>query len=259
MTTNLVLGGEGLIGRALCSALENRGERVVSYDLKSGFDLRERVPDNVPSDAYCWFLAWEVGGAKYLLNPARQETIFQNNVRLSENVFGWLRTTGIRFTFTSSVMAGYTDAYGVSKKLGDYWASLCPAGLIARLWNVYGVEPVSERSHAVTDFIAQARDGTINLMSRGDEVRQFIAASDCATGLIHQREIKQRRADITSGEWVSILEMARTIGRMTGARVVPGERPGFPWKVEPENTMRDWRPALSLEQGLLQMISAMSP
>ena len=38
---NLVLGGEGLIGRALCSTLETAGQVVTSLELKTGFDLRE--------------------------------------------------------------------------------------------------------------------------------------------------------------------------------------------------------------------------
>lgn len=38
---NLVLGGAGLIGRALCSKLESLGLVVTILDLKTGFDVRK--------------------------------------------------------------------------------------------------------------------------------------------------------------------------------------------------------------------------
>lgn len=259
MTTNIILGGEGLIGRSLCRELAAIGEPVVSYDLKSGFDLRKQVPENVPADAYVWFLAWDVGGAKYLLNPNNQTAILENNVRLASTMFHWLRDSALPFTFTSSQMAGYPDAYGITKQLGEYWTNICPAGRFARLWNVYGVEPVSERSHAVTDFVAQAlSEGTIQLLTKGGEERQFVTATDCARALISQRENQIREADVASGEWVSILSIAREISALTGARVIPGEREGFMRRVEPIAKIPGWAATESLRTGLAQLIDAMT-
>src|SRR5437773_286522 len=87
LKTNILLGGAGLIGSALKAELESRGECTVVLDLKNGFDLREHEPEQYGPDAYYWFLAWDVGGAKYIMDPTRQIDILRNNLGLCEKVF----------------------------------------------------------------------------------------------------------------------------------------------------------------------------
>jgi len=254
---NIILGGEGLIGTALGRKLSALGERTVVYDIKSGFDLRSSVPDEHPGNAYYWFLAWDVGGAKYIMDEGAQADILRSNLRLCDRVFGWLDRRGARYTFTSTQMVNYPNAYGITKGVGEYWARLAGRGLIARLWNVYDAEEPSVRSHVIPDLVQQGRGGDIRLQTDGTERRQFLHADDCAEGLIRQRESGQPLAEITTGSWVPIREVAEIIGRLMGARVHPGPAPGYESLIEPRHTLPGWSPRIELETGLRMVIAAM--
>ena len=63
---NLVLGGAGMIGSHLCDFLRSKGEEVISLDLLTGFDLRKDDLNKYKDVDFVWFLAWDVGGSKYL-------------------------------------------------------------------------------------------------------------------------------------------------------------------------------------------------
>jgi nucleoside-diphosphate-sugar epimerase len=254
---NVILGGEGLIGKALDRKLSALGERTIVYDIKSGFDLRARVPEEFPRSAYYWFLAWDVGGAKYIMDPKAQTDILRSNLRLCDKVFDWLATRKAEFTFTSTQMVNYPNAYGISKGVGEYWARLLEHGLIARLWNVYDAEEPSVRSHVIPDLVQQGSDGTIRLQTRGTERRRFLHADDCADGLIRHRETGQRLADLTAGEWTSIKTVAGIIGELMRARVVPGPSEGYETLIEPVNLLPGWSPRISLRAGLEAVIGKM--
>ena len=148
---NLVLGGSGTIGSSLCKELKAQGEEVINLDLKIGFDLRTLNLFNYKDVDYVWFLAWEVGGAKFLYNADNQLKIIQNNTLICKNVFSFLKSTQIPFVFASSQLASYDNAYGVTKKLGEQWSRILN-GNIVRFWNVYGWETPGERSHIIPDL-----------------------------------------------------------------------------------------------------------
>jgi len=255
--TNVLLGGQGLVGTALGRKLAERGERTVVYDLKSGFDLRLSEPEEVPGDAYFWFLAWDVGGAKYIMDESEQVSILRSNLALCGKVFGWLQKRKSPFTFVSSQMAGYPNAYGVTKSVGEVWTKTIGNGLIVRLWNCYGPEEPSKRSHVIPDLVLQGRNGVVRLLTSGSERRQFLHVDDCAEALIRQRESRQPVADVTSGKWIMIREIAERIGAKMGARVVPGERPGYESLVEPALPLEGWRPRIDLDAGIGMVIRTM--
>jgi hypothetical protein len=131
------------------------------------------------------------------------------------------------FTHVITQMAGYPNAYGVPKSVGEIWTRAIGNGLIMRHWNCYGAEEPSKRSHLIPDLIRQAGQGAICLMTSGNERRQFPNSDDCADALILQRERQQPQADVTSGEWVLILTIAKRIGALMDADVVPGDKPGY--------------------------------
>ena len=255
---NIILGGEGLVGVALRRRLSALGERTVVHDIKSGFDLRSSVPPEYPGNAYYWFLAWDVGGAKYIMAEGTQAEILRSNLRLCDMVFGWLHRRRARYTFTSTQMVNYPNAYGITKGVGEYWTRLAGRGLIARLWNVYDAEEPSVRSHVIPDLVQQARGGEIRLQTDGTERRQFLHAEDCAEGLIRQRESGQVLADITTGSWVPIGDVAQVIGRLMKARVHPGPAPGYESLIEPTHPLPGWSPGIGLEAGLTRVIDAMT-
>ena len=255
--TNVVLGGAGLIGRALRRRLEAAGERVISYDLADGHDLRAFEPPAPGGETFYWFLAWDVGGAKFLLDPAVQRASLEHNTALCQRVFGWLEQRRARFLVAGSQMAGYPNAYGVTKALAHYWTR-CLGGQLAVLWNVYDAAPVTARSHVIPDVIAQALGrGEIRLLTDGHERRQLVHGDDCAEALVRQRDGGQPEAHVTSGQWTAVGDAARLVAELTGARLVLGERPGYESIVEPTVPLAGWRPVLDLRQGLERTIAAM--
>jgi nucleoside-diphosphate-sugar epimerase len=255
---NILLGGAGLIGTALDRVLRDRGEEVKVYDLKTGVDLREYEPEDFGPATYYWFLAWDVGGAKYIMDDSQQLSILRHNLDLCQKVFGWLEERNARYTFVSSQLVGYPNAYGVTKAVGEMWTKLVGQGLITRLWNCYDAEEPSRRSHVVPDLIAQAKKGTITLLTSGEERRQFLHADDVARALILQRDIGQPLADVTSGTWVSVRDMADLISQQFSARVIPGRGRGYESLVEPSNPLDRWRPTIDLTTGIRMVITRMA-
>ena len=56
--------------------------------------------------------------------------------------------------------------------------------MITKFWNVYGIEKDYEKSHVITDFIRKGfEEGDFEMMTDGEEVRQFLYAEDCCEGL----------------------------------------------------------------------------
>ena len=97
----LVLGGEGFIGRNLIHFLRSRGNFVDNIDIKvrKKQDLRKIKLSNLTSYSGCFFLAWDVGGSKYLNNKDYWNEQYQNNFALINNVLPQLEASKIPFLF----------------------------------------------------------------------------------------------------------------------------------------------------------------
>jgi len=120
MITNLVLGSEGFVGNSFCTFLENQGERVVRFDIErsANEDCRHsQLPLDVVDRVY--FLAWDVGGAKYLYKTKTQFRQLDWNLRILLNVMSQIQAARIPFLFASSQLAQEFDTvYGATKRLG---------------------------------------------------------------------------------------------------------------------------------------------
>jgi len=252
---NIVLGGAGLIGRALCSKLKSAGQEVISLDLKTGFDLRKDSLESYSNSDFVWFLAWDVGGSKYLMNPDYQQEILLNNVIICERVFDFLYRTKIRFLFTTSQLSGSNNAYGITKMLGEHWTYQI-GGKLARLWNVYGWEPPGMRSHVIPDLVMIAlMKKAIHLQTSGQERRQFISDSDCADALVQLRETPDcNYADITAPPWFTIKQVADEIGRQLNVPVFTDKTIGYDRIVKSEKPLAGWIPKITLEEGISRVI-----
>ncbi|MCX6890325.1 MAG: NAD(P)-dependent oxidoreductase [Verrucomicrobia bacterium] len=256
----LVLGAEGFVGKPLCEYLRSQGAEVVPFDLKRGAQEDARVV-RLPLEgvAGVFFLAWDVGGAKYLYRHEIQFRQLDWNLKLLLNVMPQLQTAGVPFLFVSSQLAEeYDTVYGVTKRLGEVWTHLM-AGVRVRLWNVYGpLEPVTERSHVIADFVWQAvTKGEIRMLTTGAERRQFIHVDDVCRGFHAALEGRLTGVyDISSFEWVSVLEVAQVVARLAGARVVPGEQVGSTPITPMQGRVPGWLPHVSLETGLGRMVEA---
>ncbi len=239
-TTSLVLGSSGLVGHCLCRYLEERGKRVIPYDIRRdpGEDLRSAILDmNQVDEVY--LLAWDVGGSRYLYRKDTQEGQIEWNLRLLVNTLPQLKESGKRWLFTSSQMSGESNAYGLTKSIGEYWTKLA-GGRTVRLWNVYGdIEEENDRSHVMSDMIRNAlNSGEIHLLTDGKERRRFTfeldvcrglemallygrSAGSCGRAPAARRKI-DKIYDLAGSQNISVIEVAEIIAGMTGAEVYPG-------------------------------------
>jgi len=253
---NLVLG-RGLIGSHLAALLKEKGEEISVLSRGEGHDLKkaENYLDKFEWADRVWFVAWDTGVRKHEKSKEFEVDILDSNIKLCSSVFRVLQKTKKPFLFTSSQAAPSSEmtVLGATKRVGEMWTRLLD-GYVARFWNVYGWEPVGEKSHLIPDLIWKGMDGKIELMTSGEEERQFLYVRDCAEALVHQFEIDQKHADITSGEWVPVRDVAKLIGKKLGAEVVLGEKPGRPPMHQPETPLESWTPKYSLEKGVEEVI-----
>jgi nucleoside-diphosphate-sugar epimerase/predicted O-methyltransferase YrrM len=260
----LVLGSSGLIGKAFCKLLKNKGETVIPWDFKNGnqYDLRnnnnlDRLKDAVSQSDFVLFAAYDVGGAKYL--NIKNYRIIENNMRIMSNTFSCLY--GKKFIFLSTTMVFMKDqSYGVSKKLGEMYTELLN-GLVVRLWNVYDNEKVSERSHVVADFVNSAiNTGVINIMTDGEEQRQFLHADDCAEAFYHlfmnfDTFSNQPHIDLSSFEWISIKQIAEVVNEIIPCKINTGVLKDTYVKNEPLTTILNHiKPKINIKQGIQNIV-----
>jgi nucleoside-diphosphate-sugar epimerase len=97
--------------------------------------------------------------------------------------------------------------YGVLKNVGElYTKSL--NGLIVKFWNVYGIEKDYDKSHAITDFIRKGFEtGVIDMLTDGEEEREFLYAEDCCEAL---EVIMENYTDFTSEDNLHITSFHST-------------------------------------------------
>ena len=109
---HLILGSSGQIGAHLVKYLQDKGEQVLEYDIayKDWQDLRQ--PFNTTLETYIeisdviYFLAFDVGGAKYLEKNQNKYTFISNNMKIMTNVFEAIQKLGTKpIIFASSQMS----------------------------------------------------------------------------------------------------------------------------------------------------------
>jgi nucleoside-diphosphate-sugar epimerase len=249
----LVLGGEGLIGSALVHALSSRGHQVTSLDLKSGCDVRHVDQQPFLDADRVWFLAWDTGGAKYIEAIDQQHEQYKHNCELCLRVFEMLSRTGKPFLFVSSQLAGLPNAYGTTKALAASWTRQL-GGKVARLWNVYGWEEPTVRSHVVTDLVLSGLKGRVSCMTDGAEQRRFLYKSDCVAALMQFFDGPHQSVEIAAPEWVTIRSVGEEIARQMNVETEFGQAKGSECLVDPQHLLPDWQPLVSLQQGISQVI-----
>jgi len=218
-----VLGSGGQIGAYLIGYLREKGHYVHEFDKVNNPHedmtlipnplLEERIVD---SD-FVFFLAFDVGGSRYLKKYQHTFQFIDNNARLMANAFGLLQKYNKRFIFASSQMSNMSySPYGVLKNVGElYTKSL--KGLIVKFWNVYGIEKDHEKAHVITDFIRKGFEtGVIDMLTDGQEEREFLYAEDCCEALEaimnnYNDFTSEDNLHITSYHPTSILDVAHII------------------------------------------------
>ena len=185
-----ILGSEGQIGAYLSEYLTKKGHEVTGIDVVYGPENDLRVTPNtyveskIENADFVFFLAFDVGGSRYLKKYQHTFDFVNNNTRVMANTFRLLERYNKRFVFASSQMSNMSySPYGVMKRVGELHTTALK-GLTVKFWNVYGIEKDMEKAHVITDFIRKGfEEGSFEMMTDGTEERQFLYAEDCCEGL----------------------------------------------------------------------------
>ncbi len=186
-----ILGSGGQIGAYLTEYLRKNEEyEVREFDITNGEDQDMRTIPNpelhrtIMTSDFVFFLAFDVGGSRYLKKYQHTFDFVNNNARLMVNVFGLLEKYKVPFVFASSQMSNMSHSpYGTLKRVGELYTQTLK-GLTVKFWNVYGIEHDAEKSHVITDFIRRGfEEGKFEMLTDGTEERQFLYAEDCCEAL----------------------------------------------------------------------------
>jgi nucleoside-diphosphate-sugar epimerase len=185
-----VLGSGGQIGAYLTEYLRNKGHKIHEFDVVNGEHQDLTMIPNpelhrvIMDSDFVFFLAFDVGGSRYLKKYQHTFDFINNNTRIIANVFGLLEKYNKRFVFASSQMSNMSySPYGVMKRVGELYTTALK-GLTVKFWNVYGIEKDHEKAHVITDFIKKGfEEGEFEMLTDGTEERQFLYAEDCCEAL----------------------------------------------------------------------------
>ena len=186
-----ILGSSGQIGAYLTEYLRRNDKyEVREFDIVNGRnqDIRD-IPNPelhrvIQTSDFIFFLAFDVGGSRYLKKYQHTFDFVNNNARLMVNAFGLIEKYKKPFVFASSQMSNMSHSpYGVLKRVGELYTQTLK-GLTVKFWNVYGIETDHEKAHVITDFIRKGfEEGEFEMMTDGTEERQFLYAEDCCEAL----------------------------------------------------------------------------
>jgi len=273
-----ILGSSGQIGAYLTEYLRDKGHDVREFDMVNGENQdMTKIPNPdlhalIATSEFVFFLAFDVGGSRYLKKYQHTFKFIDNNTRMMANAFGYLEQYKVPFIFASSQMSNMSySPYGAMKRVGElYTKSL--GGLIVKFWNVYGIEKDMEKSHVITDFIRKGFEtGKIEMLTDGTEKREFLYAEDCCEALEKvMEEYETLDSDdnlhITSFHSTTILEIANIIRQLFLSNhkiitLIPSEA-----KDEVQKDARNeadpyilklWKPKTSIRDGIKKVFKVM--
>jgi len=218
-----ILGSSGQIGAYLTEYLRGKGHEVTEFDIVNGEqeDLtaipNKKLIHDIRLSDFVFFLAFDVGGSRYLAKYQHTFEFINNNARLMANAFTEIAANNVPFVFASSQMSNMSySPYGVMKRVGELYTEALK-GLTVHFWNVYGIEHDYEKSHVITDFIRKGfENDTVEMLTDGTESRQFLYAEDCCEALetimLKYNEFKSEdKLHITTHRYATIKEVASII------------------------------------------------
>ena len=274
-----ILGSSGQIGAYLTEYLREKGHEVTEYDKNLGPEYNLTVipstflEDKIKKADFVFFLAFDVGGSRYLKKYQNTFDFINNNTRLMANVFGLLEKYNKRFVFASSQMSNMSySPYGVMKRVGELYTTALK-GLTVKFWNVYGIEKDLDKAHVITDFIRKGfEEGEFEMMTDGTEERQFLYAEDCCealeTVMNSYTEFKpEDPLHITSFRTTTIKEVAAIIQGLFSrigktVHISPGlakDSVQLDKRNEADNYIMDWwLPQTSIQDGIKAVFDEMA-
>ena len=273
-----VLGSSGQIGAYLTEYLRNKGHHVTEFDkTNASWQDMTTIPNSalrsvISQSDFVFFLAFDVGGSRYLKKYQNTFNFIDNNTRLLASGFEYLNEYKTPFVFASSQMSNLSfSSYGILKNVGElYTKSL--GGLVTKFWNVYGIEKDYEKSHVITDFIRKGFEtGVIDMITDGQEEREFLYAQDCCEALeTVMNNYNDFKSDdelhVTSFNSIKIIDIANIIKQkfeMIGKNV--DIKPSIDIDTVQQNSKNVasnyltnwWKPKTSLDDGIAKVFASM--
>ena len=274
----LILGSSGQIGSYLTQYLIEKNYQVIEFDILNNKreDLtiipNHYLEESIARADFVYFLAFDVGGSRYLNKYQNTFEFINNNSRLMVSTFNYLSEYKKPFVFASSQMSNMSfSPYGLLKNLGElYTKSL--SGLIVKFWNVYGIEKNIEKAHVITDFIRKGfLEKDFQMLTNGLEEREFLYAEDCCEALekifLNYSEFNSNdEIHITSFNSIKIAEIAKIIENLfhkNGYKVIikPGSSEDPVQKLQKnkpnEFITKWWQPRTSIDDGIEKVFEYM--
>ncbi len=271
----LVLGSAGQIGSALVKKIkESKKNKVIEFDIENDSFQDLRVHSNklldemVKESDFIFFLAFDVGGSRYLSTYQNTYDFVSNNIKIIDQTFDAIKKYNKPFIFASSQMANMSySSYGLLKSIAEKMTEIL-GGIVVKFWNVYGLEHDKNKFHVITDLIIKAAStGNIKLMTDGTEERQFLYADDCSESLLvlakkYNEVPRDKQLHITSFKWHSILDIARVISKkFPGSKITSSPQKDNVQqnkKNEPDTYILEyWKPKTKLEDGIAYIVKEM--
>jgi len=219
----LILGSSGQIGQHLYNYLKKKNFEVFGIDIVKSIqeDLRKqnniKIENLIKKSDFIYFLAFDVGGSKYLKEYQNQNQFLTNNLLIMSNTFSLLEKYNKKFIFASSQMTNMSYSnYGILKMIGEKFTKNIN-GISVRFWNVYGVEKDISKFHVISDFILNGlKSSKVKLLTNGQEERDFLYAEDCCSGLeIIMKKFNlfknYQSIDLNYGKFSKIISIAKII------------------------------------------------
>ena len=273
----LILGSSGQIGFHLQEYLSKKKYKVFKFDIVDGKSNDLRKKNNLKlikllkKTDYVFFLAFDVGGSRYLKKYQNSKNFIMNNMMIMSNTFDLLSKYKKPFLFASSQMSNmlYSN-YGLLKLIGERITSTLNGNFV-KLWNVYGIENDTTKSHVITDFVLKAlKFKKIQMLTNGKESREFLYADDCCEALeiIMKKhnffKNQKKELHLTNGIKTKIVDIAKIIknnlsNKNLNIKVISGKsKDNVQLNKNNKNNnflKKYWKPKVSISAGINKIIS----
>lgn len=219
----LILGSSGMIGSYLSIHLKKKFN-ILHFDLLNSKNQDLRIFNNknlikkIRQSHFVFFLAFDIGGSKYLRKYQDSFNFINNNLKIMINTFEVINKFKKKFIFATSAMSDFHfSSYGNLKLIGEKYTNSI-GGISVKLWNVYGYERQnSEKMHVINDFIRKGLNNRkIVSITTGNESRDFLFIDDCVKAfeiimINYDKLIQFKIIDVAYNKFVKIRRVANII------------------------------------------------
>lgn len=229
----LVTGGSGFIGSHLIDELEKRGHETFNYDVKRGYDVRDRTSLNaIEYIAYNVFrpdviihLAGMIGTSELIECPQEAEDV---NVIGTLNVLDACKHIGVPLIFSSKINPpDWVNPYTITKQACEGYCTMYNKMFnvdvcILRYLNVYGPGQTLHIQKFVPTFIDRALKGEpIPIWGTGDQYVDPVYVGDVVEATVkawNKDCFGYPPIDIGTGNPVKVIDVAKKIIELTESK-----------------------------------------